>query len=126
MPMIRLKDPLTTGRLEQHDYTHVKIVEVLGWNLMGNSMTLHVLHGAFDAEKQEFVPATIHAASTVKRYVLRGDQYASVVDAASTAADEPLGEGFLRAIYELILAMPNCPFTGVVVDNLDQPYGVDR
>jgi hypothetical protein len=126
MPMIRLKDPLTTGRLEQHDYTHVKIVEVLGWNLMGNTMTLHVLHGAFDAEKQEFLPASIQAASTVKRFALRGDQYASVVGAASSAVGEPHGEGFLRAIYELILALPNSPYSGVVVDNLDQPYGAQR
>jgi len=122
MPMIRLTEPLTTGRLEKNDYTHVKVVEVLGWNLMGNSMTLHILHGAFDSEKQEFVPAAIHAASTGKRFVLRGDQYAAVVAAASTGPEEPHGEGFLRAIYELILALPDSPYTGTVVDNLDQPY----
>lgn len=123
MPMIRLKEPLTTGHLEKHDYTHAKVVEILGWNLMGNSMTLHVLHGAYDAEQQEFVPASIQAASTVKRFVLRGEQYAALVAEASTAAGEPFGEGFLRAIYELLLAMPDSPYAGVVVDNLDQPYG---
>lgn len=123
MPMIRLTEPLTTGRLEKHDYTHVKVVEVLGWNLMGNTMTLHVLHGAFDVAKEEFVPANIHAASTVKRFVLRGEQYATLVAATSTGAGEPFGEGFLRSIYELLLAMPNSPYTGTVVDNLDQPYG---
>lgn len=125
MPMIRLKEALMTGRLEKHDYTHAKVVEILGWNLMGNTMTLHVLHGAFDAEKQEFVPATIHAASTVKRFVFRGEHYATVVAAASSDADEPHGEGFLRAIYELILAMPDSPYSGAVVDNLDQPYGAE-
>jgi len=126
MPMIRLTEPLTTGRLEKHDYTHAKVVEVLGWNLMGNSMTVHVLHGAFDAAKEEFVPATIQAASTVKRFVLRGEQYAALVAEASTAPGEPFGEGFLRAIYELLLAMPNSPYEGIVVDNLDQPYGAPR
>lgn len=126
MPMIRLKEPLTTGRLEKHDYTHVKIVEVLGWSLMGNSMTLHMLHGSFDLEKQEFVPANIHAASTVKRFVLRGEQYGGVVAAASNGAGEPHGEGFLRAIYELILKLPDSPYAGAVVDNFDQPYEVPQ
>ncbi len=123
MPMIRLNEPLTTGRLEKHDYTHAKVVEVLGWNLMGNSMTLHVLHGAYDAERQEFVPANIQAASTMKRFALRGDQYAALVAQASTGPGEPFGEGFLRAIYDLLLTMPSSPYAGTVVDNLDQPYG---
>ena len=99
MPMIRLTEPLPTGRLDKHDYTHAKVVEILGWNVMGNTMTLNVMHGVYDAEKQEFVPANIHAASTVKRFVLRGDQYANAVNVASLAAGEPYGEGFLRAIY---------------------------
>jgi hypothetical protein len=121
--MIRLTEPLATGRLETHDYTHVKIVEVLGWSLMDNKMDLHVMHGAFDSKNKEFIPATIHAASTAMRFVLRGDNYRDAVAVASSAAGEPFGEGFLRAIYETILADPSCPYEGIVVDNQDQPYG---
>jgi hypothetical protein len=123
MPMIRLTEPLTTGHLETNDYTHVKIVEVLGWSLMDNKMALHAMHGAFDSKNKEFIPASIHTASTAKRFVLRGDDYRDAVAMASAAAGEPFGEGFLRAIYETILAEPSCPYEGIVVDNQDQPYG---
>jgi hypothetical protein len=126
MPMIRLKNPLATGGLEEHDYTHAKVVEVLAWNLMGNAMTLHVLHGAYDAQAMEFVPASIHAASTVRRVVLQADDYAALVARASTAVGEPLAEGLLRSIYELLLAIPDSPYEGVVVDNLDRPYGAPQ
>lgn len=123
MPMIRLKSPVQTGSLEDNDYTHVKIVEILGWNLMGNAMTVHAMHGAFDADAQEFIPASIHADLTVKRFVLEMEQYSAVVGVSSTAPGEPLGEGFLRAIYEQLLSMERSPYSGVVVDNADQTYG---